>query len=228
MTFLELVVRLRAESGGPGTGPSAVTSQSGESLRFVNWINSAWEDIQNAQTEWRFMRFGFTVNTIANVDSYASASCTDTTTSAVITSFDHWARDSFKLYTVSLADELELIDLPYDDWRQLYRTRPQVANRPTNSTVLPDNKIGLGAKPAGVYVLSGDYYRAARLLANNGDTPTIQAQFHMAIVWKALMYYAAYEEAGSLYATAEKNYTNVYGKMLKNQMPMIESAGPMV
>ena len=228
MTFLELIKRLRSEAGGSGTGPSSVINQSGESLRFVNWINSAWEDIQNAQTEWRFMRFGFTVNTIANVDSYAYTSCTDTTTSVAIANFNHWARDSFKLYTVSLADELELIDLPYDDWRQLYRTRPQVANRPINSTVLPDYKIGLGPKPKGIYVLSGDYYRAAKLLAIDADTPTIPVQFQMAIVWKALMYYAAYEEAGSLYATADKNYTNIYGKLLKNQMPMIESAGPMV
>ena len=83
-------------------------------------------------------------------------------------------------------------------------------------------------KPNGVYVLSGDYYRAAKLLAIDGDSPTIPVQFQMAIVWKALMYYAAYEEAGSLYATAEKNHMSVYGKLLRNQLPMIETAGPLV
>lgn len=227
MTFLDLVKRLRSEAGGSGTGPSAVTGQSGESLRFVNWINTAWQDIQNDQTEWRFMRFGFTLNTVANVDNYAYTSCTDTTTAVIIANFDHWVRDSFLLYTVSLSDQLELIDLPYDDWRQLYRTRPQVANRPTNSTILPNNNIGIGPKPAGVYVVSGDYYRSASLMVNDGDTPTIPSQFHMTIIWKALMYYAAFEEAGSLYATAEKNFNMAYSALLRNQLPMIETAGPL-
>lgn len=227
MNFLALAQRVRSECGGSSTGPAAVTGQTGENLRFVNWTNEAWRDIQNAHTTWRFMRFGFTVNTVANQDSYAYGACTDTTTSSPISAFDRWVHDSFKLYTVSLADELELIHLPYEDWRQLYRTRPQVANRPINSTILPDNKIGVGPKPAGVYVLSGDYYRAAALMAADGDTPTLPTQFEMAIVWKAVMYYAINQEAGSLYATAEKEYDRLMAKLEANQLPRIEWPGAM-
>ena len=46
MTFLELCRRLAREVDASGSGPSAVTGQTGENRRIVDWVASAWQDIQ--------------------------------------------------------------------------------------------------------------------------------------------------------------------------------------
>lgn len=226
MTYLQLVVRLASEAGVSGTMASVV-GQTGESLRLVNWINSAYESTQNANTTWKFMRHGFTLNTVPGTDEYAYGACTDTDLGSAIVNFGRWATDTFKLYKTSVADETEVDCMDYADWRRIYRIGSQTANRPTNATVLPSDKIGLGAKPDGVYVFSGDYYRSATTLSANGDIPVVPPQYHMVIVWRALMLYAQYEEAGSLYATAEREFTKVNRMLELNQLPSIMMAGPM-
>ncbi len=228
MNFLALCQRTRIECGISGSGPTAVTSQSGENLRVVNWTNSAWEDIQNHRPNWKFMRFGFTVNTVLNQDSYAYTACTDTTLSSAIVNFSSWLIETFKIYKTSVADESYLYPESYEYWRNYYRIGTQTASRPLHSTITPDDKIGIGPKPNGVYVLSGDYYRRATTMAANTDTPSLPSEFHMAIVWKAVMYYAQYEEAGALYATAEREYKRILRRLEMNQLPPMILAGPLV
>ena len=46
MNFLSLCQRLRSEARIPGTGPSSVTGQTGELAKIVEWITTAYEDIQ--------------------------------------------------------------------------------------------------------------------------------------------------------------------------------------
>ena len=66
MTFLQLINRARQECGVTGPDLTTVTGLTGESLRFYNWINSAWVDIQTAHEDWQFMRLPFQFNTVAS------------------------------------------------------------------------------------------------------------------------------------------------------------------
>jgi len=230
MTFLELCKRTAAEAGVSHAtpAPTTVVGQTGELQRIIEWVNSAYESIQNSHAIWKFLRFGFTVQTVVNQDAYVFSACTDTTLTTAIVNFGSWVRDSFKIFQVSVADEGEVPYMPYESWRLYYRMGTQVANRPQYATILPDDKIGLGPKPNLIYTFSGDYYRSPKKMAVDGDIPLMPAQYHMAIVWAALMLYAGHEEAGSLYTHAQEEHRKIYSALKLNQLPPIVMAGPLV
>ena len=69
-TYLEICKRVRQEAGIAGTGPASVLNQTGEYKRVVDWVASAWEDLQNKRSDWLWMQGDFTFVTIASQDSY--------------------------------------------------------------------------------------------------------------------------------------------------------------
>src|SRR6267154_3820546 len=88
MSFLAMVRRLHKESGTGGVAPSTTVSQSGDIGNLVDWISTAWMDIQNERTDWFFMRQAILFNTQVAKSSY-------TATEAGINSFGNYKRDSF-------------------------------------------------------------------------------------------------------------------------------------
>ena len=50
----------------------------------------------------------------------------------------------------------------------------------------------------------------------------------MAIVWKAVQYYAGDQGAAELYAIAHNEYTSILRKLKKDQLPLISMAGSLV
>jgi hypothetical protein len=85
----------------------------------------------------------------------------------------------------------------------------------------------MGPKPNDVFVVEGDYYRVAPVLAAAADEPIFQEQYHMAIVWRAVRYYALYEEDGGLYAGANQEYKTEYGLLMTDQLPSMELGAPL-
>lgn len=63
MTYLELVKRLRQETGVAGDGPSTVIGQSREMKRLCDWIAQSWVEIQEDQNDWLFLRKSVRFNT---------------------------------------------------------------------------------------------------------------------------------------------------------------------
>lgn len=55
MTFLELCQLVARTAGLSGTGPTAVTGQSGDLDRIVDWVQMADLDIQQEHPNWKFM-----------------------------------------------------------------------------------------------------------------------------------------------------------------------------
>ena len=89
-TFLQLAGILRQEVGIDGTGPSTTLLQTGELKNVVDWTSSAYNEIQNKHSTWRWLRSQFTVNTVSGTDSYAPGVCTDSRLAGVITRFARW------------------------------------------------------------------------------------------------------------------------------------------
>lgn len=226
MTFLQLASRLRQEVGGAGTGPSAVTNQTGESKRIVDWIATADEDIQRSRNQWRFMRSGFTVNTVANTAAYAYTSCTDTTASAAIATFREWVKDSFKIYLSSagVGSETPLDFIDYDDWYALYSTGTQTASVPAEFTVLNNLSFSLGPKPDAVYVVTGEYQKAVVTMDSDGDTPLYPSEYHMLPVYRAMMSYGRYTGATEVYQEGQMRYRELMAEMERTQLPDLELA----
>lgn len=229
MTFLELCQRLSHESSTPGTGPSSTVSQSGKNLHFVQWINSAWMDVQRKHDDWLFMRGSFTVNTTASDGIYAYGDCTDITTSTAISAFRKWHLDSFKIYLTSggVGGEIPLTYLDYPTWYGIYNTGTQTDGPPGYFTIDNSQQIRLAPKPDGIYTLTGEYQKKATELSGDSDTPELPEEYHEVIWYRALMMYARYYAAAEVYDDAKVNYRRITNEMCRTQLPELLIGRPL-
>lgn len=230
-TFLELCQRTASECGASLTGPSAVTSQTGRLGQVVNWVNSAWIDIQTKYDNWRFMRASFTVNTTSGDGKYVITDCTDVATSTALTvaGFRDWCRDGFKIYLVSagVGTETDLVFIDYDDWYQIWNFGSPANSYPRDWTMDHDRAILLGPKPGGIYTVRGEYIKAATELSGDSDEPELPKEYRMAIVYRAMMMYGRYHGASEVYTDGENNYRRLLTEMIRTQRRRNVSAGPL-
>lgn len=230
MTFLEMCQRLSHESSNAGTGPSSTSGQSGINLHIVQWINSAWMDIQRKHDDWLFMRGSFTVNTVASDGIYAYSDCTDTTTSSAISAFRNWHKDTFKIYLTSggVSGESQLIYIDYPHWYSVYNTGQQTDSYPRFFTVDYSLRFLPAPKPNAVYTITGEYQKKATELSGDSDTPELPEEFHEAIWYRGLMKYARYYSAPEIYDDARFNYNRIINEMERTQLPEFITAEPLV
>lgn len=218
MNYLEICKRVRQEVGVAGTGPSAVTSQTGEYKRIVDWVASAWEDLQNKRTDWLWMNGTFSFVTIADQDTYTASEA------GIASRFKRWDRDNLRIYTTAtgVADETRLTYLPWEQWRHPFRTGVQTAGRPTMATTMPNGSLGVGYKPTAGFTISGDYHKSAQSLTADADTPEMPSEYHMAIVYRAMMMYGRYMGANEVYEDGQVNYTRIVRQLAANQAPELQ------
>lgn len=241
MTFLELCQRLNREIYGAGetSEPTAVAGQVGKLAELVDWIQSAWTDIQLLHHNWRWMRRECKVSTAASDGSYAYTDFTDVKTAAAIVAdtFSHWWLDpddcrflwSMYLSASGQSNEGDLIAIDFDNWRYLFDrgTGASQEGRPLYVTQAPDNTVKLGPKPDAIYVVRGWYQQAATELSGDDDVPDMPAQFHLAIVWRAMMYYGEDRSAPEKWAQGNNHYGQILARLEQNQLPKPMLAGPL-
>lgn len=234
MTFLELAKALRQEAEVAGTGPTTVVGQSGQLKRLVDWTIAAWQDIQNAKQHWRWMRRPFTLNTVANDDSYAYADATDVDATGAIARFSRWwahdEDDQFLCYLQSagVAQQYRLIYTPWENFKYLYRFGSQTASPPIYVSVDHSNNLVLGPKPDAVYVVTGDFQRSMQTLAADADIPEMPVAYHMLIVYRAMEKYGANSVAAEIFARAQLESARLMGALEMNQLPMMGMAEPLI
>lgn len=232
-TFLQLCVDARRECGIPGSGPTAVTSQSGELGRIVNWVADSYIEIQNRHPDWRWLRNGFTLTTAASDDTYAYGDANDDTTGTAITRFSHWRlNDTFdppKIYLSSAGSGTQrwLTWTPWEAFKTLYKIGTQNEGAPVHITVDPADNIVLGPTPDGIYVINGDYQKSAQVLAADADTPEMPSQYHMLVAWEAVIKYGHYESAGEFIATGQRNASRLMRQLERNQKTPMRIGRPM-
>ena len=222
MTFLELINTTRDECGV--TGPALTTAQNltGEAARIKNWVNAAWVDIQNAKDDWNFMRDTVQFNTTSGKQFY-------TAEEAGIDSFANWKRDSFRASSSGsdYRDEQLLNYMEWTTFRNLYQysNMRHTQQRPVVVTIDPSKKLGFGAIPNKDYVIVGEYYKAPAKMVENTDAPSIPAQYHMAVVYRAMIYYAGYEAAPEVLARGQAEFNRLMNRLEIDQLPTMTS-GP--
>jgi len=215
MNFLQLCQRLRSEAGIPGTGPAAVTAQTGELLRVVQWIEESYEYIQGLYSTWRFLQKSFSFSTIASTSTY-------TPTSIALSDLLVWKTNDIRAYLTE-GDETFLVFVPWEDFRPYYNfgsLRSQ-EGKPSVVTIKPDNSIMFWPKPDQAYTIDGQYHKVAGILTANTDIPIFAVPYHMAIVWYALMLYAGAIGAPDVYAHGQTQYRSIIRKLMASQIPRI-------
>jgi hypothetical protein len=224
MNLLQLVNQARVECGVSGPTLTTTVNQSGESGRMVAWVVQAWTDIQTSKEDWLFMRNSFDFNTTANVWEYSP-------TAAGLTDFGNWKRDSFRCASdlTLYRDEQLLNYMEWTTFRNLYRyaNMRNTTARPVVVSIMPNKDLAFGSTPDGIYVIDGEYYTQPVTLAADSDTPLLPARFHMAIVYRAMMYYAGFEAAPEVMARGDFEYRRLYSRMEIDQLPTLISGPPL-
>lgn len=227
MDFKTICQRVAEKAGIPGGVPTTVVSQTGESLRIVNWVNDAWESIQNRRKSWRWLRTAKSFNTVAGTQSYSLATLTLTAVP-----FGRWWETHFSAYLTSAGQggERPLIWIPYDDFRNyyLFGAIAAIQSQPIHVTVGPDESVLFGPIPNDIYTVRSEYQKGAARMAADGDTPGMPAQFHMLIVWEALKLYALYESAQEALEAARRGADPLWDELEDSQLDTMLSPPPLI
>lgn len=217
MNFLSLAQRLRQETGGiSGTGPVTVVSQTGEMKKVVDWVEFAYEDIQNLHLDWDFLRFDVSFPTIAATQTY-------TASSAGYPEYGEWVQDSFRSYLTATGVSVErpMLWKDWEDFRNLYMMGSirATTGQPLYIAQKPDTSLIMWPIPNAVYTVVGEYFKRPQTMTVDADIPLIPAKFHMIIVWRALMLYAGQYAAPEMYAVGQKEYRRLLNEMEASQLP---------
>lgn len=232
LTFLQLVQRAVRECGAAGTSIASVVDQTGENLRFVDWINEAWLEIQGKHDDWPWMRSsslmgeGVSFVTVNGQPFYMLGVSTGATTFSEAAYFGRWCRYSFRCHTTSTngRDEIFLDEIDYDSWRNayMYGAQRDVRTRPVVMAIGPSQEICLGPVPTGNYTVTGDYFRAPAAMAENGDRPIgLPIPFQMMIVYLAMTFYGMYEPAPEVVQRGQAGYQKLLRQLEALRMPEI-------
>lgn len=192
MNRLELVRQLRqfagVGAGSTGNGPTTTLNQTGEYKRLVDWIDGAWNEIQQGH-RWDFLWESSTVTIVA---------ATNVTAGSIPER--RYVQDAAYIGTKPLTG------MPWAQFRTRYPSGLIAAGEPSAWAIRPDKAFVVNAQPTADTAIAVERYKNPIAMAADADTPAMPSEHHMAIVYKALLLYANFEEAGVTRATAQAEY----------------------
>jgi len=211
MTYLELVRRLATEVGASGH-IQTVQGAEGEALRLANWIKEAWLELQLLRDTWRWRVGEFELPVAAGQSVVDTSPYQD---------FYRVLPDNVFGKYDSAASWLPLTHVTFPDWQSLVRARPAQTGSPTYFTERPDLTVELFPIPDAAYSIRGLYVKKAQELVNDFDEPLMPPEYHMAIVYKAMMLYAGYEAAPEIFQMGAQGFNRVYKTMVNADTPVV-------
>lgn len=213
MNRLELVRRLRQEagvsSGSSGSAPSTTINQTGEYKRLVDWIDGAWMEIQR-EHKWDFQWEAATITVPAG----------DILVTGTIAAHRYVQDSAF----------IGSKPLEYMPWRRFASAFPDALiteGEPSAWSIRPDKGFAVNYRPAADTTITVERYRNPVAMDDDADEPAMPAEHHMAIVWKALLLYANFEEAGVTRATAQAEYNRHMMALGLLELPGFEFGDPL-
>lgn len=209
MNFLELAQRTRQEIGASGVGPANVAGQSGYSAKIIDWVQDAYHEVQTSPALQNCLWQQAAAAVVAGITAYAVAVTPEFVRMRVA-------------YILHGSTKMRLDEM---SWRA-YRDLPSTSQgMPLSYAVSPDNILWLWPTPAAACTLDFEYECAPFVLSGNVDVPVIPKQYHMAIVWRAVMYSAAHDENQALLQVAQANYKAIMNKVAMHELPPLLVAG---
>lgn len=208
-TRLSLCQDLRLLAGIPGNGPLTTINQSGEYGLIVKWIGDAWREIQ-ARHLWDWLWEEATVTISAGTSK----------TAGTIPAY-RYDKDSVRSSTGPLRY------LPWADFRLAYPDAVLTAEVPTVWTIRPDKAFAINALPTADLALTVQRYTNPVEMTADADVPGMPAEHHQAIVYKALMLYGNFEEAGIARNTAEVEFRRHMSQLGQTELEDIDFGAPL-
>lgn len=210
MNRLQIVQRTRQLAGIPGT-VAATTGQIGEADRVIKWVDDAWTEIQQAHTwDWLWQTGTVTIVAATNVTAGSIPA-------------QRYVKDG------TYNGAVPLTYLPWAVFRNEWPASRIADGTPTIWSIRPDKAFVVNAKPTSDLALSVEHYANPTAMAANDDVPTgLPDEHHMAIVYKALLLYANFEEAGVTRATAEAEFNRHMQAMGLYELPDASFGAPLL
>jgi hypothetical protein len=209
MNYLQLAQRVRLEAGLSGNGPASVTGQTGMDSKLCQWVISAWEEIQLMRNDWRFQWATASIPVVAGTASIQPA----------LIGYDDvgvWITDTLAL-TDGSGEKRYITQKDWATFAKTYQTTEQGST--TVYSLAPDQSIRLSKLPDQNYTLTGEYFRTPQILASNTDAPRMPERYHMAIVYKALMMYAAHDDAPATFMDARTRFLDMMNRIESTELP---------
>lgn len=220
MNFLEIAKRVRQECGISGDGPSNVAGQTGMYAKIVAWVQAAHEELQQLNAAWDFDWDEHTQALTAGVESYDPAN----DWGLAIRRFD-----GNGLYAYRNVDgPAAKVWVPIIDWQTFrYARQPNVTGLPICASQAPNGRLYFHPAPDADLTAVMEFYREPQVLSGNTDVPRMPARFHMAIVWRAVMFWCAHDENSALWQSANQNYRELVNKMTITELPEFAPTEPL-
>lgn len=209
MNFLQLCKRLRQEVGAAGDGPAAVTGQHGEYQRLIDWVRQAWLEIQQEQHEWRFNWAEASIELDAGFREYSPPA-----------DLDRWDAATLRVH------DRRLCETPWTIFRERFREDSD-REWPSTITRIPNGNLRMDTSPAQLSWLTFEYWRTPQELKANIDEPRLPEQYHMVIVYRAMLAYALYENAPEVATAAREGETKIMAEMMRRELPAVDVGGPL-
>lgn len=215
MNYLQLTQRLHRELGRSGAGPTAFATATKDHLRLFDWINDAWRNIQTEAREWKWMRrqLEFSTNLVTTAYTGSAAGAAD---------FGRWRRinDDYtvRAYLAAAPTNVwRLTYLPLDQYRRLYEDVPPAAAKPDRWTIDDAERLVITPPSNVVYKVRADYQIAPQDLDEDADIPDMPSEYHILLVWKALMEGGMYDAAPEVLTRAGTNHRDMRSRLEVNQ-----------
>lgn len=236
MNFLQLGQRLSVECGAANVSLTTMQNLTGEAARFYNWVGTAWIELQTLHDDWEWMRSsalnsgGVSFVPLSGVPVCPLGTGAGTVGLLATNFGGKWVKDSFRNYTTSVGfiDEIFIQEVSYDWWRDaiMYGAMRNVRTRPHIFAIAPDKSICVGPPSNGLYTVTGDYYAAPSSMSADIDTPTgLPNQYHMSIVYKAMVYYGYYEAAPEVKERGQDGWDEILTQLERQYGPRAHMAG---
>jgi len=218
VNFLALAQRLHRESLRSGAGPVAISGSTKEVLRLFDWINDAWYDLQVEARDWKWMRRECDAALVIGQHAYTAASLG-------LTGLRKWMPPSrtrtARVYpTASASNVTEMVYWPdYDEFIRRQIDVPASNGAPQMWTISPTEEILIAPAPDAAYKLKAAYTSTPYRMVIETDAPDMPEDFHLLLVWRALMELASTDAASEVYVRAKANHDAIRSALILDQGP---------
>jgi hypothetical protein len=208
MNYLNLCDTLIKEAGLSEGGIASVSGQSGIKQKVVRWVSSAWVEIQNKR-DWNFLWQEGSFNTTVGKQSYHPVEDL-----ALAPALRRWNPYSV-IHSTSDGNKYYLQYVAWDNFDNTLSSNGQ----PTQFTLKPDGTLKFNSVPTAVSTVSFEYIRDPQVLESNTDEPMMSSRHHDVILYQAMAYLAAEQDAPELYQDASRQLMTRLADMSAEMLP---------
>ena len=209
MNYLTLCDTLIKEAGLAEEGILSVTGQKGIKKKVVTWVSNAWVEIQNKR-DWNFLWSESSFATVVDKQSYHPVD--DLALDPVLR---RWSPYSL-IHSTPTGDNK--FYLKYVLWENFDNTLSS-SGTPTQFTIRPDNSIKFNSVPDVIGKVSFEYTRTPQVLTLGTDIPILPIAHTEVILYQAMLYLAAEQDAPELYQDASRQLETRMADLAAESMP---------